>query len=200
MSAIRKQEELVSVERTIPMRRVWAMPNKNTFDIPPIRALVRQYLNASKVSIDPFARNKRWATYTNDLNPDTAAECHFEALEFLAQLKARGVVADLVLFDPPYSARQVMECYNAVGRTVTMEDTQGASWANWKAAIAEICTPDATVLSFGWNTNAMGIQHGFVIKEILLVAHGGVHNETICTIERKVESGQGTLVFNVPAR
>jgi hypothetical protein len=193
MSAV-LQEELVSIERAIPMRRVWAMPSSFTFDIPPIRALVKSYLYKSRVSVDPFARNKRWATYTNDLNPETAAESHVEALEFLADLKRRGVKADLVLFDPPYSARQVMECYNAVGRNVTMQDTQGASWANWKSAIAEICTPDAFVLSFGWNTNAMGIQHGFDIVEILLVAHGGVHNETICTVERKRESAQFSLI------
>ncbi len=193
MSAVIEQVEYVSVQRAIPMRRVWAMPDSETFNIPPIRALVKSYLYKSKVSVDPFARNKRWATYTNDLNPDTAADCHLEALEFVRTLEADGVKADLVLFDPPYSARQVMECYNAVGRSVTMQDTQGASWANWKSAIARICAPEAVVLSFGWNTNAMGLQHGFEIQEIVIVAHGGVHNDTIVTVERKVESKQEGL-------
>lgn len=193
MSAVLEQEELVSIERAIPMRRVWAMPDADTFNVAPIGGLVRWHLSLSKVSVDPFARNKRWATYTNDLNPDTAAECHMEALEFLTMLLKRGVQADLVIFDPPYSARQVMECYNAVGRSVTMQDTQGKSWSDWKAAIAPLCAPNALVISCGWNTNAMGLQHGFRIEEILLVAHGGVHNDTIVTVERKAESAQNEL-------
>jgi|SRR6185369_5423921 len=193
MSAV-IQEELVSIERAIPMRRVWAMPSPNTFDIPPIRALVKSYLYQSKVSVDPFARNKRWATYTNDLNPETAAESHVDALEFLAMLEARKVSADLVIFDPPYSARQVAECYAQVGRVTTMQDTQGKSWADWKSAIARICEPEGIVISCGWNTVGMGVKHGFVTEEILLVSHGGVHNDTIVTVERKRESAQFMLI------
>jgi hypothetical protein len=49
------------------IRREWAMPNKNTFDIQPIRLFVEKYLNESKVSVDPFAQNSQLATYTNDL-------------------------------------------------------------------------------------------------------------------------------------
>jgi hypothetical protein len=41
------------------------------------------------------------------------------------------------------------------------------------------------VLSFGWNTNGIGLARGFNIEEILLVAHGGAKNDTICTVERK---------------
>lgn len=47
------------------------MPNPDTFDCKPLGQIVVRYL--SGVSIDPFARNKRIATYTNDLNPGTAA-------------------------------------------------------------------------------------------------------------------------------
>lgn len=31
----------------------------------------------------------------------------------------------------------------------------------------------------------MGRKHNFEILEILLVCHGGVHNDTICMAERK---------------
>src|ERR1039458_6585876 len=90
------------------------MPNADTFSIPTIGAFVKRYLLKSKCSVDPFARNKRWATHTNDLNPETEAEHHMEAGEFLHKLVADGVKADLVLFDPPYSPRQIMECYNGI--------------------------------------------------------------------------------------
>lgn len=46
---------------------------------------------------------------------------------------------------------------------------------------------DSIVISFGWNTNGMEINRGFKIEEILLVAHGGAHNDTICTVERKIQ-------------
>ena len=66
------------------MERVWSMPNHNTFDIPPIRVFVQRYLAVSMVSVDPFSRDKRWATYTNDLNPKTAADSHMDATDFLS--------------------------------------------------------------------------------------------------------------------
>jgi len=78
--------------------REWAMPTSETFDCPPIGALVRRYLQQSKISVDPFARNKGWATYTNDLNPETAAEYHLDACDFLQMLLGQGVKADFSNF------------------------------------------------------------------------------------------------------
>lgn len=168
--------------------RKWAMPSSDTFSVPPIGEFVKSYLRNSKVSVDPFARNKRWATYTNDLNPKTEAEYHLDALEFLEMLKDTGVIADLVIFDPPYSPRQLSECYSEIGRAALMEDTQSKSWSDWKNAISEITPVGGVVLSFGWNTVGMGRKHSFEILEIMLVCHGGVHNDTICMAERKVSS------------
>lgn len=172
----------------IAFTRQWAMPSADTFDIPPINSFVKKYLRQSKVSIDPFARNKRWATYTNDLNPKTAAEYHLEALEFLEMLKGRGVIADLVIFDPPYSRRQVMEMYDGIGRKFQNEDSQYFS-LNWKAerlAVDAILDVGGIVLSFGWHSNGMHQSGLFEPIEILMVAHGGAHNDTICMAERKV--------------
>lgn len=187
-------EVLVSVERAIPMRRVWAMPSANTFSVAPIGDLVRWYLNKSKVSVDPFARNKRWATYTNDLNPETAAEHHMEAALFLGMLKDQGVIADLGIFDPPYSPRQVQECYNGIGRTVTIQDTQMVDIRREaRNALANLIKPHGYAISCGWNSAGIGMARGFQIVEMLIVCHGGWHNDTIVTVERKVESPQNGL-------
>lgn len=169
------------------MTRLWAMPTADTFDCPPIRDFVKKYLRQSKVSIDPFARNKRLATHTNDLNPATAAEFHMTALEFLEILKERGVKSDLVIFDPPYSMEQCKRVYESVGRAVTMQDTQ--DWGRWtreKRLIAELLDIGGVCLSFGWNSNGVGLQNLFKIEEIMIVAHGGAHNDTICLAERKL--------------
>jgi hypothetical protein len=169
----------------IPINRVWAMPNADTFDCPPIGAFVRRYLAESKVSVDPFARNNRWCTYTNDLDLTTKAYHHLEASEFLAELVSAGTMFDLGIFDPPYSSRQLQECYNNVGRAVTTEDTQSRTWARWKDLLGQIISPGGVALSFGWNSGGLGKGRGFSIIEILLVASGGLHNDTICVAERK---------------
>jgi hypothetical protein len=168
--------------------RVWAMPNSDTFSVKPIGDFVRRYLAQSRVSIDPFARDKRWATHTNDLNPQTQAEHHMDAEAFLAMLAEHGTKADLVIFDPPYSPRQISECYKSVGLEVGMKETQSAVlYQRVRNAIVPVLTDDAVVLSFGWNTVGMGKKHGFEIIEILLCCHGGAHNDTICMAERRLK-------------
>lgn len=197
MSAALQQVEYVSIERAIPMRRVWAMPNACTFDIPPIRALVKSYLNKSKVSVDPFARNKRWATYTNDLNPATQAENHMDAEEFLHLLRDRGTVCDLALLDPPYSPRQISESYKAAGLTAHMRDTQNAAlYSRVRHAVAQVLTSDAIVISCGWNSSGMGRDYGMEIAEVLIVCHGAAHNDTIVTVERSVIAQQIDLCLS----
>ena len=194
MSAIVEQVEYVSIERAIPMRRVFAFPSANTFEIPPIRALVKTYLIKSKVSVDPFARNKRWATHTNDLNPDTAAESHLDSADFLESLASASVKADLVLFDPPYSPRQIKECYDGIGLKMKTEDAWRTNgWTRERKAIAAIVETGGYVISFGWNSNGMGHYAGFVPAEYLTICHGWGHNDTIVTVERKVESAQTEL-------
>ena len=162
------------------------MPSPETFSISPIRDFVRKYLADSAISIDPFARNTRWATFTNDLSPDTEAKYHLDAEVFLAHMHEEGVVADLGLFDPPYSARQVSEVYQSVGREVGMVGTQcGALYKRVRNALDPLISPGGVVLSFGWDSTGMGINRGYQIEEILLVAHGGAHYDTICVAERK---------------
>jgi len=168
--------------------RKWAMPSADTFDIPPIGEFVKSYLRKSNVSIDPFSRNKRWATYTNDLNPNTAAEYHKPARVFLRWLRAKNITIDLVIFDPPYSRRQVMECYDGIGVKFTNKDSQEFS-LNWKVEreiINHFLPVGGIVLSFGWNSNGMKQSGNYIIDEVLLVAHGGAHNDTICIAERKI--------------
>ena len=140
--------ELGKRRAAIQFSRCFAMPNAETFSIRPIGEFVQRYLAASKVSVDPFARNRDWATYTNDINPNTSAQSHQDAEAFLADLESKKVNADLVLFDPPYSPRQVMEHYQAAGLRVTQEDTQsGRLFKRVRNAIDRIVAPGGVVLS-----------------------------------------------------
>jgi len=165
------------------IRRKWAMPDGNTFAIKPIREFIMQYNYGDLESADPFANKNNIAKYRNDLDPDMGTEYNMDALDFLKTFEENSL--DLVLFDPPYSPRQVSECYKKLGKTVNMETTQASFWSNLKKEISRITKPNGIVLCFGWNSQGIGKKRGFVMEEILLVAHGGSHNDTICTAERK---------------
>jgi hypothetical protein len=173
---------------SLAMSRVWAMPSVDTFNVEPIHNFVWKYLHESAVSIDPFARNKRWATHTNDLSPETEAEYHLESIEFLQLMLTRGIKADLAIWDPPYSLEQCARSYKNVGRAVTERDTQiFGRWTEHRQVLNQILEQHAVVLTFGWNSQGMGLKHGFMLEEILLVCHGAAHYDTICIAERRCQ-------------
>lgn len=77
-------------------------------------------------------------------------------------------------------------CYKGVGLPVDNKTTQSSFWSNQKKEIARIVKTGGKVISFGWNSGGIGKKLGFEIERILLVPHGGHHNDTIVTVERKV--------------
>lgn len=170
------------VNSSIRIERVWAMPNKNTFDIKPIHELIVEELTDG-LWIDPFANTNKLASVTNDLNPDYDTDYHLDALDFMKMFESDSV--DGVLYDPPYSPRQVSECYNNVGYNVTWDTTKASFWGNHKREISRIVKVGGKVITFGWNSGGIGYKYGFEIERILLVPHGGWHNDTICTVEVK---------------
>ena len=96
------------------IKRVWAMPDSNTFQIKPIAQLLAKYVGDGTGWIDPFANTSQMAEFKNDLNPSMPTQSHKDALHFLREFKD--------------------------------ESAEG----------------------------------------VLLVLHGGVHNDTIMTVERKL--------------
>ena len=179
--------------RGIQFSREWCMPSARTFNMPPIRDLIVRNLNEYRngVVIDPFANESKMATITNDLNPEYGTDYNLDAVEFLSTVDDYSV--DVVLYDPPYSPRQVSECYKKLGRTVNMETTQSSFWTKAKKEIGRIIKPDGMAISFGWNSGGIGKSEGFKIIELMLVSHGGAHNDTIVTVERKSSERQETF-------
>lgn len=163
------------------INRSWAMPNKNTFSIKPIKELIDRHNSELLMSCDPFANSNRVAKLCNDLDPQYNTEYCMDALCFLKSLESNSM--DLIFFDPPYSPRQVSECYKSLDMTVNMQTTQASFWGNLKNEIARVLKSGGKVITFGWNSGGIGKTKGFEIVEILLVAHGGWHNDTICTVE-----------------
>lgn len=175
-------------EDGVILRRTWAMPNKNTFSIKPFKELIDKYkakLPEGAIILDPFANSSKEGTITNDIDPQYDTDYHLSAEEFLKMFDDNSV--DMILYDPPYSPRQVSICYKNLDKTVTWEDTSISFWSKQKDEIARILKPGGFCICFGWHTNGIGKKRGFNIVEILDVAHGSNHNDTLATIEAKIK-------------
>lgn len=164
------------------IERVWAMPNSATFTIKPIKELLAEEVDDGWWC-DPFAGKSTITSVKNDLNPELGHGFQSDALDFLKNQPSS--VFDGVLYDPPYSFRQLMECYKGVGRKVTQDMTRMDYFSKCKTEIARITKPGGKVISFGWNSMGMGEKRGFTKTRILLVPHGGSRNDTIVTVEIK---------------
>jgi hypothetical protein len=182
-----REPTLEELEAT-KMRRRFAMPNAETFSIGPISSLLDRWLPLaleSPVIVDPFARNSTRASVTNDLNPNTTAQFHILAEEFVAN-HVQDRTADAVLFDPPYSPRQIAEVYQQIGRKCSMKETQNARlYKTVKDGLDRMLKPGGIAICCGWNSMGFGIGRGYEMLEILMVPHGAAHNDTIVTVERK---------------
>ena len=165
------------------INRIWAMSNSRTFRIKPIKDLLNRYIKDGMVVVDPFANESRFGTITNDLNTKYDTDYHLDALDFLKQFDDESV--DMVLYDAPYSPRQVKECYDSIGIPVTANETKSSWRSKHLDEIARILKPNGICISFGWNTNGVGKKRGFEIVEILIVPHGSSKNDTLCTVDIK---------------
>ena len=168
------------------INRVWAMPNKHTFKIKPIAELLGRYVGNGRGWVDPFAGYNSPAETKNDLNPKVPVSSHRDALGFMEGLptSCRGGV----LFDPPYSISQVKECYEGFGfEQLEIKPTSMAYWARIKDNMARVIITGGVAICCGWSSMGLGKGRGFEMLEILLVPHGGSKNDTIVTVEMKVQ-------------
>tara|TARA_R100000664_G_C2756460_1_gene144351 strand:- start:1023 stop:1580 length:558 start_codon:yes stop_codon:yes gene_type:complete len=163
------------------LSRAWCMPNKQTFQMKPIKQLINRYIENHYITVNPFANNSKIGI-TNDLNPVYSTDHNLCASIFLEMFDPGTV--DCVLFDPPYSLRQLKECYDNCGHAITHHDTKHF-YSDIKDQIASQLKIGGICLSFGWNSTGIGKNRGLKIIEVLLVCHGGNHHDTICVVEKK---------------
>jgi len=134
--------------------------------------------NPDETSIcDPFARNCDWGTVTNDIDPETSAEEHRDALEFLSNLQ--NSFFDIVLFDPPFSQHQAAR-YEVGHRNIYTSPGYVSACFD---EIFRILKPSGKVLKLGYNSTRH--HHGIDLLEAYLVNFGGNRNDVIMTIWAK---------------
>ena len=167
---------------TVEINRVWAMPNKWTFAVPPIAALLEKYAFLGLGWADPFAGKSQFAEFRNDLNPENQQPSQREAMQFMSDFSDNSL--DGVIFDPPYSLTQVSRSYNDMGLQFKGKENPTGGFPKVRDHIARTVRPGGYCISFGWNTVGIGKKRGFEIVEILIVSHGGNRNDTLCTVEQ----------------
>lgn len=161
----------------VTVTRHWDMPNANTFLIPTVADILREFVGNGDGWLDPFANGNSPASITNDLNPEMPTDYHLDAVEFL-QLFGDDT-QNGVLLDPPYSFHQATITYAGYGQKRVRKLTPVYDEA------ARVVKPGGVVLTFGWNSNGVGIRRRFKTERVYLIAHGGSHNDTIVTVQRK---------------
>ena len=166
----------MKIERQFATASAW------TFTIKPIKELLNEYTQYGTWA-DPFAGFNSPAGITNDLNPHAPTTHHLEAGEFAACI---DTMLDGVLFDPPYSYRQISEHYKEYGKTATAKDTSYNFYHRVMKALDPKIKKGGVVISFGWNTNGFPKKWGYELERVLIVAHGMHHNDTLVTIQRKI--------------
>ena len=183
--------------------RIWEMPNSKTFQIKGIKDFILDNIKGENLTIiDPFANehsikdsltNQNYIC--NDLDKDYNCDYNMDAYDFLKMFEDGSV--DIVLFDPPYSTRQVSECYTKSGKNVTSLDTSAQFWSKLKKEVSRIVKTDGIVFGFGWNTCGIGKNNGFEMEKIRIICHGSYHNDTLCTMERKQKVYRKVALFDL---
>lgn len=127
------------------------------------------------IIVDPFARNcPLGGEYTNDIDDNTTAYNHEDAIEWLSGLQSN--LADLVIFDPPFSQRQAVEKYGAI---TNVYSTPGYV-ADAMLAIERVLKTGGYLLKFGYNTTRH--KAGFELVKTWVVNMGGNRNDVLVTL------------------
>ena len=146
--------------------REFAIPNKRTFEILPIKNLLWNHFG-SQLYLDPFPFESR-----------------VDCFDYLDKIDDNSY--DFGVLDPPYTRRQVSEHYKKNNGLCSAWDTSSGWTSKVKREMAKKIRIGGKVISFGYNSAGMNQVNGFKIIDILLVNHGGDHYDTICTVSQKV--------------
>ncbi len=128
------------------------------------------------ISYDLFARDCLWADVTNDINPNTKANINLDAELFIKKTKSN--VANLILFDPPFSDRQANDKYSSSN----LYSSDSGKISRITNEFCRVLKPGGYVIKLGYNSTK--IKH-LEIVEIIMINFGASRNDVIITIQKK---------------
>ena len=155
------------------------MPSRWTFTIKPIKELLAKYIGDGVGWVDPFAGKNSPAKFTNDLDESLEVTHTGDALDWLKTLPNNSAIG--VLYDPPYSITQARKYGHKKYSSMKY-------WADVKNELTRILKVGGLAICCGWSSQGLGKNRGCQPIEILLVPHGGSKNDTIVTVEKKLNN------------
>jgi hypothetical protein len=156
------------------IERVFEMPSKWTFTQPKTRAWVEERLEGDVLNL--FGGFTRFpGAVHNEINPDLSADIRLDACN-LELWQDYGGKFDTVIMDPPFSFNQAVVTYG-------IKKAQQITHA--RDVILHVLRPRGRVLSCGYNSTGMGETRGFEKEGLLIVNHGGSHNDMMVLCERR---------------
>jgi len=139
-----------------------------------------QTLDYTSLALDPFSRNCTWAgDMTNDINPDTEAQNHQDALAWVQTIQPESVAIGLL--DPPFSDRQGAEKYG----TGAIYSIPGYL-SHLERAMADCIVAGGYIIKCGYNTNRP--SDTFSLVEIQLCCFGGNRHDMLISVWRKTQT------------
>ena len=167
---------------------------KDTFNCKTVMKLFNSFCKRKSIKhmIDPFARNCEIAhPWTNDIDPNTNAIFHMDALDFIKSfdnglMSPNGVFEyynrrdfDLAIMNPPFSARQDTEIY---GKSNLYTDPKYIK--NLEIGLGNLVRPGGYVWKMGYNSNYS--HNGFQLYDIWVIQYGGSINDMIISVHKKI--------------
>ncbi len=130
--------------------------------------------------IDPFARNCLLAhPHTNDINPETLAVHHLDALEFLNGYSHGSFTIGLL--DPPFSDRMSKDKYG----TSNLYASDSKKMRAIEFQLGNLIEHHGIIIKLGYNSSKP--HPGFVLEDFEIWNLGACRNDIIVSIWRKVD-------------
>ncbi len=156
-----------------------APPTKWTFEPNSVRSYVESHLEGRVLNLFAGTTKLRHSgkIIRNDISEDRPADTHINAM--FARDTFQDESFDTVILDPPYNVRKAREKYDG--------EYMG-SFKRVKNQVQHLIKPDGKALTWGYDSTGMSQSRGFKKTEVALVNHKGDHNDTICVVERKMNT------------
>ena len=129
-------------------------------------------------AIDPFARNDTTAyPHTNDINPNTAAVHHVDALEFLKSYE--NETFEIGLLDPPFSDRMSKDKYG----TANLYAADSQKMRKIELQLGNLIKHNGVIIKFGYNSSRP--HPGFECEDVEIWNLGACRNDIIVSVWRR---------------
>lgn len=147
--------------------------HRYTFTVKPIRNWVEAQCNGRVLNLFAGPTKLSVAEIRNDIDPNMVADYHLDAIDFLQQWD--GEKFDTIILDPPYSYRKSMELYNG---------HKASRFKLVKDSIPMCLKHFGKVITFGYQSVAMGRTRNFDLISLAIFNHGGATHDTVACVEQ----------------